>query len=332
MIKFLRKFNLSIISLVFSVAILGTVTYAWFSFATSNVLDNLSLNITTGNYLEISLDGENYYKKLPASLIWDTIGTELILKDVTSLDGKNFSGGPLNAGPVRANQDYISLRFWFRTTDAGKRDVYLVDNVSNDIVYEDVADGTYVVSRGINWRADNTFQNGPDPLTDIVRPGQRGIYYGAEAIRISFVEVKDEANPFERRGEDELSSFIFDPSGNPERGYGKPYGAFAYFRAKRKENITIPEVVPEVRYELTKFSAADPYVPFSPTSKVIRLIETVDKNDAGKTYYRGILIVNIWLEGWDADCFASIVRDSIKIQLKFKSGKTFSYSDIINNE
>jgi hypothetical protein len=146
------------------------------------------------------------------------------------------------------------------------------------------------------------------------------------------VEVKDEANPFERRGEDELSSFIFDPSGNPERGYGKPYGAFAYFRAKRKENITIPEVVPEVRYELTKFSAADPYVPFSPTSKVIRLIETVDKNDAGKTYYRGILIVNIWLEGWDADCFASIVRDSIKIQLKFKSGKTFSYSDIINNE
>ena len=64
MIKFLRKFNLSIISLVFSVAILGTVTYAWFSFATSNVLDNLSLNITTGDHLEISLDGENYYKKL----------------------------------------------------------------------------------------------------------------------------------------------------------------------------------------------------------------------------------------------------------------------------
>lgn len=332
MIKFFRKFNISLISLVFSVAIFGTVTYAWFSFAKSNILDNLQLNITTGDHLEISIDGVNYYKRLPANEIWRSIGDGLSMKDVTSPDGINFSSGPLKAGVARKNIDYLSLNFWFRTTASDKRDVYLIDNISNDIGYDDFADGTFVVSRGINWRADNTFQNGPNPLTDIVRPGQRGMYYGADAIRMAFVEGKDETNPFETRNEEELISFVFDPSGNPERGFGKPYGAYAYFRAKRREDITIPEMIPEVRYELTEFSPTNPYVPLSYDSKVMTLIETVDKNDAGKTYYRGILTVNIWLEGWDADCFASIIRDSIKIQLKFKSGKTVRFSDIINNE
>ena len=101
MIKFFRKFNISLISLVFSVAIFGTVTYAWFSFAKSNILDNLQLNITTGDHLEISIDGVNYYKRLPANEIWRSIGDGLSMKDVTSPDGINFSSGPLKAGVAR---------------------------------------------------------------------------------------------------------------------------------------------------------------------------------------------------------------------------------------
>lgn len=325
--QFIRKFSISIMSLIFSFAIFGTVTYAWFSLAKTNVLDNLTINITTGNHLEISLDGVDYYKKLPARLVQEAIGKQLSLKDVTSYDGINFMGGPLKEEEVRPNIDYFSLTFWFRTTAQDKRDVYLVDNVSNDIDFGDEADGTYVVSRGIKWRSDNTFQNGPNPLTDTVYPGQRGMFKGADAIRISFVEEKDKANPYDVRSEDKLIHFIFDPSGDQERGFGKSYGAFAYFKAKRKEDIKIPEVIPDAQYDLTEFSEANPYIPLNSKSRVTKLIDTVDKSPEGKIYYRGKLTVNIWLEGWDADCFSSIYRDTIKVQLRFKAGRSINTSE-----
>ena len=323
--KFLRKFNVSIMSLLFSATIFGTVTYAWFSMAKTNILDNLTINITTGEHLEISLDNVNYYKKLPAKVLKEAIGDELALQDVTSSDGINFVGGPLKDGEVRENIDYLSLTFWFRTT-ARERDVYLVDNVSRDVNYGDIADGTYVVSKGINWQADNTFVNGPDALTDVVYSGQRGMYYGADAIRISFVEEKDETNPHDIRSIDSLRRFIFDPSGNPERGFGKSYGAFAYFKAKRKEDITIPEVIPVTKFNLTEFSEANPYLPLNNDSKVMELIETIDKSSNENTYYRGKVTVNIWLEGWDADCFNAVYTDTIVVQLKFKAGRTVDTS------
>ena len=67
-------------------------------------------------------------------------------RDVTRRD-KLFKR-PLKAGVARKNIDYLSLNFWFRTTASDKQDVYLIDNISNDIGYDDFADGTFVVSRG----------------------------------------------------------------------------------------------------------------------------------------------------------------------------------------
>lgn len=327
---FLRRLVMSFMSLIISLTIFGTVTYAWFSFATTNILDNLTLNIATGDGFEISLDGINFYRKLPVALIREALGDELKLRDVTSPNGIDFYGGPLGEGQVRENVDYASLTFWFRATAADKRFVYLVDDVSGDIAFDESADGTYVISKGITWRSDATFQYGPDP-DDIIYAGGRDVYYGADAIRISFIEVFDKENTLDTRFADELSRFIYDPSGNPERGFGREYGAVAYFRAKRKEDPRIPNLSPEVSYELSKFSDANPYIPLSKVSQVMQLVRSSKRSPEGKTYYMGILKVNIWFEGWDADCFNAIYRDTIRIQLRFKAGRTIDTSDLLEN-
>jgi hypothetical protein len=45
---------------------------------------------------------------------------------------------------------------------------------------------------------------------------------------------------------------------------------------------------------------------------------TLEYNEADE-YYRGEFTVNIWLEGWDGDCFDSIIDDILTIGLQFQS-------------
>jgi len=321
---FIRKFSLSIISLLLTITIFGTVTYAWFTLARINILDNLTLRIYSGDNLEVSLDGENYYKSLPASVLKAAIGDQVKLKDVTTIDGIAFTNGPYGKGEPKANIDYISLTFWLRAISSTRKHVYLVNNVSNETKFGDVTEGTFVVSRGINWRADNTFINGPDLENDIITTGQRMMFYGSEAIRLSFVEEKDENNPLDYRENNELIKFIFDPSGDEERGYGKEYGAISYFKVKTNQEVNIPESFPNNLYNLTAFDESNPYVPLNNDSKIMELIKTIDKDPEGRVYYRGKVRVNIWLEGWDTDCFNSIFNDIIRVQLQFRSGRESS--------
>jgi hypothetical protein len=56
----------------------------------------------------------------------------------------------------------------------------------------------------------------------------------------------------------------------------------------------------------------------------MELIVSDQKDDKNQTYYVGKVTMNIWLEGWDADCFDAILDDVIRIQLKFRAGKSIT--------
>ncbi len=312
----IRRIYVSIVTLLFLGIIFGTVSYAWISLSSINNVDGISLGASAGDELQISLDGINYSTELTSESLTELIG-DIRLVDVTSFDGKTFSlGGLTPIGPATVNQDYLSFELWFQTVRP-ERNLFLINNVSDLVEYDSTMNGTYVVSRGVSWVAKYDFQNGPLP-TDIVHRGDRDTYYASDTIRIAVNEENDQLNLLDTRSQDELKSFLFDPSGNPERGYGVAYGSFSYFIAHTLYYIRLPQTMPAVSYRLTTFDPGNPYIALSDDSQVATMIATEDVNEDGKIIYRAKVRINIWVEGWDADAFDAIEDDRVLIQLQFK--------------
>lgn len=319
MMRNLKKIHISLLSFVLIVLVFGTVTYAWMSLSVINNIDGLTLTASSGDELELSFDGIEYYSVLPSSPLEGSVDG-IRLYDVTSIDGINFqTGGLREVGVAVPNEHYLSFDLWIRTSQA-ERDIFLINDVSKQMKFGDVRNGTYFVSKGVSWRSPHTFFNGPD-VEDTVQAGDIGIYYGHDAIRISIVELRDENNPKDQRTDDELRTYIYDPSGNPERGYGSPVGAFSYFFQRTLIYQYLPSKFPPTSYRLSEMDPHNPYQALDNESLVATLQETETKDQKNRTYYTGKVRINIWVEGWDADAFDAVNDDIIQIQLQFKAAR-----------
>jgi len=297
--------------------LLTTVTFAWISMSAISNIDGLGITASSGSELEISIDGENYSSQLPSILIQDLIG-EMKLYDVTTLDGINFqTGGFRDVADALPNEHYLSFDLWFRTV-RNEKSLYLINNIKDLVTFDSNMPGTYVISRGVFWVAPVSFLNGPN-AQDLVEKGDLGVYYGSDTIRISVIEQNDDTNPMDLRTEDELKRFIYDPSENFDRGYGKLYGAYNYFFQTAQYWMDTPREIQQASYRLSEFDPNNPYQALDNEYMVGQMIETEDINIDGKTYYRTKVRINIWIEGWDADTFDAVDKDVVKIQLQFKS-------------
>ncbi len=321
-----NRLRYSVVLMVIMILAFGTVTYAWITLSTINSIEGMSLTVSTGDELQISLDAEKYDTEITSEQL-ESLFENITLRDVTSNDGIAFkTGGLRDEGIATPNSDYLSFDLWFQTTEP-IHTVYLVNNVSNLVSYDVSSPGTYVVSQGVDWTTLISFQNGPS-INDVVESGSRDTYYGSQAVRMSFQELPVEENELDTRDESSLKTVIFDPSENPNRGFNKSYGAYSYFIQKTRIYISRPNVEPETIYDLSEFDPSNPYVTYNQKSLLLTLQETNETNQSGKTYFRGKLKVNIWIEGWDADSFDAIDKDRIKVQLQFKLLKYLEESPI----
>lgn len=299
----MKKVLITILAFMLLISTLVTSTYAWITLARTSQVEDIWLLATLGDSLEISVDGVNYYEELPKEILYQRF-KKVELLEITSPDGVNFSHIKDDVKVVE-NESYISIEFHFRTTSKRERDVYLANNISKEISYYDEArqDGTFVVSKGINYKSKFDFQYDID---DVVKAGETRTYHASEAIRLSTIT---------NRNNEEVIK-IFDLSENEHRSFGKTYGAYDYYNKVMNTNLVIPSEIPPTIYQLSEF---DPNGPFSydDNSKVLELNDEVIID--GITYYTGKLRLNIWLEGWDADLFDPVIADRIKIQLQFKA-------------
>lgn len=314
----IRKLYISLITLILLFVTFGTVTFAWISMATINNVEGLSLSASSGNELQISLDGITYNKELTAESLYELF-ENISLADVTSTDGINFeTGGLRDKGTAVVNEHYLSFDLWFQST-VREHHVYLVNHVGNhEVSYDTSAIGTYVISNGVMWTAKHDFWYGPGD-NDYVTKGEQDRYYSSDSIRIAIIELNDDTNELDTRGAEELTKFIFDPSKDELRGYGRPYGAYSYFVARTRYYIGLPITTQEVSYRLTEIDPTNPYQSLDDDSLITTLQDTGEVNEKNKTIYRGKVRINIWLEGWDADAFDAIENDRVKIQLQFKA-------------
>lgn len=308
-----RKLYISILSFGIFIIIFGTVTYAWITIATINNIEGLSLSASTGDELQISTDGYHFSSVLDAQALVDIFENQS-LTDVTTLDGKDFfTGGLAPKEDAVKNRDYVSFELWFRTTKK-ERHVYLINNVSDLVSYDVSMEGTYVISKGVLWKSNVDFLYGPD---ENINRGEEKTYYAKDSVRIGFQEVLD--LPYDQRSQDDLKNLIFDPSKDMDRGYGKPYGAYSYFLQNAHSLIALPNELPHTIYELTETLEDNPYQATNNNSLITTLQPTGYFDDDGDEIYQAKVIVNIWIEGWDADAFDAVLKDYIKIQLQFKS-------------
>lgn len=316
----MRKLLISILLLIYSVFAFVQATFAWISLSTQNTLDGMEMTVTMESGMEISLDGENFYDQITEEMLRKEIGNIIKLDSITSMDGISFQKNYIGDEEFAVgNKDYVTFHLWFRTSIPTTKYLYVVENINStlnyDLVQEQNFDGTYVVSKGVEWVNQSDFDNGDE----IILAGTRKRYYAAEAMRMSFIEERVEASLLGQDDErTDLSTKIYDPSENESRGFGKEYGAYSYYLARQGENsLALPTIYPEVIYNLTTFK--NPYEAWNNTSQIATFQKGLTIDGIGYLYAK--VKVNIWLEGWDADCIDAIFDDNLMMQLKFRGAR-----------
>lgn len=295
----MKKIYLSIITLFFLAITLSVSGLAWFNISNISLIEGISLKAGAGDLLELSLDGINFSKNLDDAIIKEKL-KKLKFKDITTQDGINFYKDPYlkETQKAEANIDFISLEVWFRVipeiNDEVEKHIFLANG--KDVSYqEETNNGTYITSKGKSWKSDIDFNYSS---TQIIKKGETKTYYAKDAMRIGI-------------NLDHKNQFIYDVSGNQERDYGKPFGAYDYYNKKNDEKLTLPNDVPENQiYELSSWDKEEAGLINHNNSYIMTL------NHQG-AYHIGKTTINIWLEGWDPDCLDAILNDHVMIQIEF---------------
>lgn len=301
-----RQIMISILGLTLILFILISVTYAWVTMSQINNVDGISLTATSGNELEISLDGIHYYQELN---LFDQ-GEVLQLKDVTSTDGIHFARGPLHLdNQAMIHQDYVQFDLYFRTTRK-ESGLYVINKPSESDIEQRINRGTYVTSDGIPFvpRVNYTEDNNGLILAQSIQT-----YYAKDAARLSFSELNHH--------NEVISTVIYDPSENESRGFGKPFGAYSYFINQTYYPLDLPSDIPKTIYRLSSMEENNPYQAKDNNSLVAYMRES--PNISENQYYITKVRVHLWIEGWDADAIDGILHDRIQVQLEFKLAYPF---------
>ncbi len=322
-----RRLFIAVLTFMLVIATFASVTFAWISLATINNIDGIGLTASAGEDLELSVDGINFYNTLPSIFMNQMFGG-VSLKDITTIDGITFNYGGLRSKYDLAipNKDYVSFDVWIRTTRP-QHHIYLINNISETVDYDNPEPGTFAISQGIYWMATETFTNGPLP-EDVVHKGEIDRYYAKDVIRIGIVELIDDLNPLDQRESSELQNLIYDPQERPDRGFGSTYGAYSYFFNRTLRFLYLPETFPNTTYRLSEMDPRFPYQALDNDSLIATLQPTETYDEDNKVYYQAKVRINIWAEGWDADAFDAIENDIVRVQLQFKAAYKATQTDL----
>lgn len=303
----LRKLTLSILTLLLVLITFVTSAYAFLNIANFNLITGLEIGFSSGDHLEISIDGLNYSKTISPYDI-EGINKNINFVNVTTFDNERFDLGPkyLDEEAI-PNEHYLSFELHFRLKTRNELYVYdhlyLANKVEGSYNDTNNLNGTYAISQGVNFRSPIDFQYNPNTA---IQAGNLNTFYAHDALRIGVLNKSENIN------------FIYDISENSQMGFGMPYGAIEFYnKIKHYAPLEIPTRRPSnTIYELTQFDPGEPDVALNDRSLVSKL--TYDEKDE---YYKGQIRINVWLEGWDANSFDGIYRDAIKIQLMFIAGR-----------
>jgi hypothetical protein len=276
--------------MILAAFVLGTTTFAWISMTNTAKIDNFNATVGAGEGIEMSLDGTAFHSTLTEEIIHDYLFERVgasypnfKYKAVTSENGIVLLGYD-NQTAV----GYLEFDLTFRTPTGETPDVYWA--------------GASVTSIGKPWTPDTSFINAKGiSLTPL---SGSSTYYVSDACRISV--------------QGDLNTIVFE---NPEIGtntvlgekinndLSNSNGAVDYY--KKKNAGSAPALANSVNVHATVSSDED--------LNDLPLLTLHDAAEAGQdlNFNYGKVTIRIWIEGWDPDCFNSVLADVMSVQLVF---------------
>lgn len=336
-----RKLFISLFAAVFALITLGATTFAWFTLTTTVAVEQFEAEITSGTGIEVSLDGVTFTNLITNEKIVEKIksinfgGSEgsIVLDPVTTANGySDFKildiSDPATPSLQNAteNDKWIIFFLYFRTPyrEADQDTwVYMLDD-------------TTITSDPVTWFSDADFTHTSD--VQILSGASKQIF-ACNSLRMSFqtftmttqqVGTKDLFTKTSV-GTDTVVIYELDPFIEPaseDDGNNrldkeiKSYGMVSYFRAKTggdDDGIYLLEhfnndVLPDgVLKSENLVNEAALEGDMSNKAAIVKLT-TVDANDR---FYYGVVKVQMWIEGWDPDCYNAIMAGKLKVNLSF---------------
>ena len=279
--KLRNKLLLSILTVALTFIALGTTTFAWFTLGGTVTAEAFTANVKSAEGIEISLDGTEWSNTISLT------ATDVEFKDITSTNGIAFLGFD---GQAAAAGTYASISFKVRTTDKSKA------------IYTEKLVG--IESNPVAWVADATFST--------VTKGDSVNFDAINAVRVAFV-VGDTAKVIEIASTNNF--------GTTDDGKAQAYAdakGLDTTNAPAADDCATPDAYVVAADGVLKTAATDG----QNTQLEIIAANTTEAStieSGATTYYVYDVTLNVWLEGWDADCINAILGQSVTVGFELKS-------------
>ncbi|MFA7157414.1 MAG: hypothetical protein WC123_06980 [Bacilli bacterium] len=305
-----KKILTAATTLVFAAVAVAGSTYAWFTLNQTATVEQLDVNVTAGDGLYVSLTGDE-------GTFSDSIDPSSLLEGfkfipVTTSDGESFVDRKGEAvGAANDDGGYVSF------------DVYLRSKSPLTIYLSSASVTSVASSLTLNVPSDE--QTGAwDPLTGIVydESGDTTLTTSASnATRFSVLggtpnkifDLADDVNGFGERVAPTNSTGDPVDDWTWDTGYNR---AFEYLKRVSPNDLT------GATFDAGTPTPVTALPPAGPGEFIVTLTAVGDTFESNTwldaDWYASKLTVNIWLEGWDADCFDVLFKDTVTINMEFK--------------
>ncbi|MDD4056800.1 MAG: hypothetical protein PHF85_04040 [Bacilli bacterium] len=304
--KLMRKLSISILAVVFAVVAMGATTFAWFTITNTAKINQFEVQVTAGSGFEIAVTTVEgvpsaWKSTITKEEVKAAIGSNVVLKDLTSEDGETFY-------PISK----IGVDVGVNGTDDYKLGTVATDGYAEfDIHFRSKAVGTVklnmtetdITSEGKTKVADVAFAEaytGGESFTAT----SNVLAYAMNAARMAIIGSSTVI--LEKAGATANAAETLDNT----VGFGTAHakGALAYYIAKNQIDTT--------DMDLSGVGTGPGTVKFLDTAydTAVASIVTGPDND----WYTGKITVRIWLEGWDAECLNVIFSDTLQVKIQFE--------------
>ena len=305
-----RKLVLSILTVVLTVVALGTTTFAWFTLTNTAVVQPFQAEITSDTGIEVALgipvsglENElNWVTTLTTTTIQDYIEDEygaFTFTHVTTTNAVDFYTLG-TAAMASTTGGYLTIPLNFRS------------NSANTILWSTVS----LTSGQAPWDADVAFT------------GAKGASYiagddvpidAADSFRIAILgTVGGSNNVVGYENPDSLTNAVLDGDGAVMDLSG--------LTEDHDDDVLTPEVHIGANGAMNYFYRKNATLPFGADAvTVLNTIQSLSENPvltmaevetSGATYY-GQVLIRVWLEGWDANAYNSVLGRMITASFVF---------------
>lgn len=311
-----RKLVLSIIAVVLTVFALGSTTFAWFTLTNTASVQTFSADIIADSGIEIALQSHDSVTTAPDEANWKTTITTAdveayliatygdgstygaLFNHVTTENGVDFKTLGASSLPG-VTSGYVELPFSFRSNTANQINWTAVSLTSPD----------YSWTVDVNFTdATNTARTAGDTITVNAANGMRIAITAETGYGTQVVGYEKPTT---------ATNVVMGGNGTPTADSGLVLsdgvgvdlgdaGAMNYYYAK---NNSLP-------FSASSVTLLGTITDLGAEGQPVASLASVEASTFGAIYF-GQVTVRVWLEGWDANTYNSILSQAVSASFQF---------------